>query len=51
MGPKIGLAFAISLGFSIIVVLGLVVMLIVQAANFVRVRESNRRSYKPGGDY
>ena len=28
-----------------------VLMLIVQAANFVGVRESNKRSYRPGGDY
>jgi len=51
VGLRIGLSFAISLGFSVIVIIGLVLMLIVQAANFVGVRESNKRSYRPGGDY
>lgn len=51
VGLKIGLSLSIALGFSIVVAVGLVLILTVQAANFVSVRESNKRSYRPGGDY
>ncbi|XP_064405723.1 uncharacterized protein LOC135350810 isoform X2 [Halichondria panicea] len=50
-GLTIGLAFAISLGFSIVIIIGLVMMLMIQAGNLISVRESNKRSYRPGGDY
>lgn len=50
-GLKIGISFSASLGFCLLIVIGLVWVLMIQAANFVSVRESNKRSYRPNGDY
>jgi hypothetical protein len=50
-GQKVGLSLSISLAFALLVVIGLALVLIVQSANFIRVRECEKRSYRPKGDY
>jgi hypothetical protein len=50
-GQKVGLSLTISLAFALLVVVGLALVLIVQSANFVRVRECKKRSYRPKGNY
>lgn len=50
-GLKIGISFTSSLGFCLLILTGLVCVLMIQAANFISVRESNKRSYRPNGEY